>query len=257
LVKLLVDTTSRQLRIESDHGMARELPLYSPEAFSVLSTQWLRVGWALKYSYSFSWMGRPIIQLPEDLIRVQEVVYRVKPDVLVETGVAHGGSLIFQAALFRAMGRGRVIGVDVRIRPEVRDALSRHELGPLVALVEGDSASPAVVDDVRSRLAPGESVLVILDSDHSRRHVTAELEAYAPLVTPGSYVVATDGVMQDLHDVPSGRPDWRHDNPCVAVKEFVARHPEFALEEPPFAFNEGMVTERVTYWPGAFLRRVS
>lgn len=255
-MKVLIETGSSRLHLEEEGG-ARDLPLFSTEAFSILSRLWLKVGWDLRYSYSFSWMGRPIIQLPEDMLRLQEVVYRVKPAVLVETGVAHGGSLLFHAALFRAMGEGRVIGVDVRIRPDVREALSRHELASLVSLVEGDSSAPSVVADVRSLITPGESVLVVLDSDHSRRHVTAELEAYAPLVSVGSYIVATDGVMKDLHDVPHGRAEWCDDNPCVAAADFAARHPEFVLEEPPFAFNEGAVKERVTYWPGAFLRRHS
>lgn len=254
-MRVIIDTETRRLELEGGKD-PRAVDLYSPEAFSCLSRLWLKVGWQLKYTYSFTWLGRPIIQLPEDLLRLQELVYRVRPDVLVETGVAHGGSLVFHASLFRALGRGRVIGVDIDIRPPARAAIAGHELAGLIDLVEGDSADPGTIEQVRSRIGAGDRVLVVLDSNHSRRHVGAELEGYAPLVAPDSYLVATDGIMEDLADVPRGRAEWREDNPRAAALDFAARHPEFVLEEPPFPFNEGSVIERVTHWPGAYLRRL-
>jgi cephalosporin hydroxylase len=255
-VKVSLDTTSRTLHVE-DEGGARTMPLYSAEAFAVISRLWVKVGWTLKYTYTFSWMGRPVIQLPEDLVRIQELIFRVRPDVVVETGVAHGGSLVFYASLFRALGRGRVIGVDAEVRPSNRAAIEAHALAPLITLVEGDSVAPATVARVRAALVPGERPLVVLDSSHTRAHVLAELEAYAPLVAPGSYAVVTDGIMADLHDVPRGQPGWRDDNPGAAAAEFARRHPEFALEEPSRVFDDGLVGPgRVTYWPGGFLRRL-
>ena len=255
-MKLTIDTDKRTLACEDDAGV-RELPLYGREAFSAISRVWIQVGWALKHIYSFTWMGRPIIQLPEDMVRAQEVIYRVKPDVIVETGVAHGGSLIFYASLFRAMETaGRVIGVDIEIRPHNRKAIEAHALSRSISLVEGSSVDPAVVAKVRAQIKPGERVLVFLDSNHTRAHVAAELEAYAPLVSPDSYIVATDGLMEFLHDVPRGKPEWVTDNPSAAAREFASRHPEFVLEEPPaFVFNEGEVREHVTHWPAAWLRR--
>src|SRR5689334_18801393 len=115
-MKLLIDTAKKSLTVEED-GSRRDLPLYSRESFDLISREWLRVGWNQKYTYTFSWLGRPIIQLPEDLIRIQEVIYRVRPDVIIETGVAHGGALIFYASLCKAIGCGRVIGVDIEVRP--------------------------------------------------------------------------------------------------------------------------------------------
>ena len=230
--------------------------LNSPEAFRLISKAWLRCGWDTKYVYSFSWMGRPIIQLPEDVLRIQEVIYRVKPDVIVETGVAHGGSLIFYASLFRAMGRGRVIGIDIEIRPHNRRAIEAHAMKPLITLVEGSSVDPAIVNEVRALIAPGETVLVLLDSNHTKAHVAAELEAYGPFVTPGSYIVATDGIMKEVAGAPRSSPDWGWNNPLDAAVEFAAKHPEFSLEEPEFPFNEGVIAERVTYWPKGFLRRI-
>lgn len=253
-MRLVIDTAAGRLTEETPDG-SREVPLYSPEAFAALSRVWVNVGWELKYAYSFSWFGRPVIQLPEDMVRIQEVIYRVKPDVIVETGVAHGGSLVFYASLFKAMGRGRVVGVDVEIRPHNRKAIEGHPLADLITLIEGDSVAPATLDKVRGLIRPGERVLVLLDSCHTKAHVLAELRAYAPLVSVGSYLVATDGVMADLADNPRGRPEWRHDNPQAAARQFAAENPNFVPEEPPFPFNEGRVTERVTHWPSAHLRR--
>lgn len=255
-MRLTIDTDQRRLTHEGPDG-ARGLPLYSAEAFEILSRAWLEVGWTQKYSYSFSWLGRPVVQLPEDLIRVQEVIHRVRPDVVVETGVAHGGSLIFYASLCKAMGHGRVVGVDVEIRPHNRQAIESHPLAGYITLLEGSSTDPDVLEQVRRQVRPGETVLVLLDSCHTHRHVLDELRAYAPLVSVGSYLVATDGIMGDLAESPRGHPDWIWDNPRQAALDFAREHPEFALEEPSPPFNESAVTARVTYWPSAYLRKVA
>lgn len=253
-MKLILDTSARTLTTE-DGGEQTSYPLYEREAFELLSREWLRVGWNQKYVYTFSWFGRPIIQLPEDMVRAQEVIYRVRPDVIVETGVAHGGSLIFYASLFQAMGHGRVIGVDIEIRPHNRAAIEAHELAHRISLVEGSSTADATVETVRSLIQPGERVLVILDSCHTKAHVAAELECYHEMVTPGSYIVATDGSMKDLADVPRGRPEWTWDHPTAAAAEFAASHAEFVLEQPAWPFNESELRANVTHWPGAYLRR--
>lgn len=236
-------------------GAAREIGLYSTEAFELLSAEWLKIAWDRKYSYTFTWLGRPIIQLPEDVLRVQEVIYRIKPDVIIETGVAHGGSLIFYASLAELIGRGRVVGIDVTIRPANREAIESHRLASRITLIEGDSAAPETIDQVKTHLRPGAVSLILLDSDHSKRHVLRELEVYAPLASPGSYIVATDGVMKDLAATPRGKAEWEWDNPTHAAAEFAAAHPEFVLESPPWAFNESEVTQPITHWPGAWLRR--
>lgn len=253
-MKLSIDTTRRIIEINGPEGR-RKVALYSPEGFELLSDLWLKVGWDQKHSYTFTWLGRPMIQLPEDVLRLQEVLHAVRPDVIIETGVAHGGSLIFHASLCKAMGRGRVVGIDIEIRPENRRAIETHLLAPLITLVEGSSTDPQVVARVKSLVRPGERAFVILDSNHTAAHVAAELEAYHPLVAPGSYLVATDGIMRDLHDVPRGQREWREDNPVAAVEEFVRRHPEFVLETPAWAFHESPLRRGLTYWPSAWLRR--
>lgn len=231
-------------------------PMSSPEAFSLVSRAWLRCGWDAKYVYGFSWMGRPIIQLPDDMVRIQEVIYRIRPDVIVETGVAHGGSLIFYASLCKAMDHGRIVGIDIEIRPHNRSAIEAHELAPMITLLEGSSTDPHIVDQVKALISPGETVLVLLDSNHTKAHVFDELEAYGPMVTAGSYIVATDGIMAQVAGGPRTQPDWTWNNPLSAIDDFAAAHPEFVVEEPAFPFNEGVVTERVTYWPRAYLKRL-
>ena len=253
-MKLILDTEAGTLS-EEENGVVRQLDLYSKEAFERLSRHWVRVGWNQKYPYTFSWMGRPVIQLPEDMIRIQEVVYRIKPEVIIETGVAHGGSLIYYASLCKAMEKGRVIGIDIEIRPHNRKAIEAHELFGYITLVEGSSIAPEIVEKVKALVRPGETVLVILDSNHTRQHVADELEAYSGMVTPGSYIVATDGVMLDLYDVPRGVPDWKWNHPTAAAAEFVERHAEFMIEQPAWPFNESDLTENVTHWPGAWIKR--
>lgn len=253
-MKLTIDTNEKTLFYQQDDH-TESINLYSKQAFDLISQIWLKVGWNEKYSYTFSWMGRPIIQLPEDMIRTQEVMYQIKPDVIVETGVAHGGSLVFYASLCKAMGRGRVIGVDIEIHKNNRRAIEAHELASWITLIEGDSVSQEVVSRVKSLIQPGETVLVLLDSNHTYAHVLAELEAYHVLVTSGSYIIATDGIMKDLYDVPRGQPDWIEDNPTRAAEDFVQEHPEFMLKQPAWLFNESALNTNLTHWPGAWLRR--
>ena len=232
-----------------------KLNLDDPRAFAVISQAWLRSGWDTKYVYGFSWLGRPVIQLPEDMIRIQEVIYDIKPDVIVETGVAHGGSLIFYASLCTAIGNGRIIGIDIEIRPHNRSAIEEHRLSPLITLVEGSSIDANIVKSVKDQISPVETVLVLLDSNHLKDHVLSELEIYSELVSPGSYIVACDGIMEQVAGAPRTTDDWTWNNPLGAIDEFIARHPEFECIEPTWPFNEGKVTERVTYWPKAFLRK--
>jgi cephalosporin hydroxylase len=141
------------------------------------------------------------------------------------------------------------------IRPPNRRAIENHELASMITLIQGDSAAPETAARAKALIAPGKRVLVLLDSCHTREHVSKELEAYSGLVTPGSYMVATDGSMQDLYDVPAGSPAWREDNPAAAAAEFARNHPEFVLEQPAWGFNESTLRNNITHWPNAFLRR--
>jgi cephalosporin hydroxylase len=246
-MRLILDTEAKTLTCEN--GERRQVcGLYTPEAFGLLSRLWVKCGWATKYSYNFSWMGRPIIQLPEDLVAIQEIITEVKPDVIIETGVAHGGSGVFYASLFEAYGRGRVISIDIEIRPHNRVAIEAHPLKKRITLIEGSSTSPKTVEKVRGLLHEGDKVMVVLDSNHTKAHVLEELALYGPMVSSGSYIVVTDGVMEDLHDVPGGRPEWIRDNPKAALHQFLQTHPEFEINQKP-------TQQGITYWPDAYLRR--
>jgi cephalosporin hydroxylase len=253
-VKLTVDTDAQTLcLVEGD--TSRTIALYSPQAFELLAQQWLRVGWSQKYSYRFTWLGRPIVQLPEDLLRIQEVIQQLKPDVIVETGIAHGGSLIFYASLCHALGNGHVVGIDISIRPANRAAIEAHPLHDYITLVEGSSTDTLVLDTVRAVIGDAAKVIVILDSNHSYAHVAAELRAYAPLITLGSYLVVQDGVMALLADVPGGQPDWTDNNPAAAARDFLSEHAEFVQSRPPHPFDESRLERDATYWTDGWLRR--
>lgn len=249
-MKIIVDTEAGTLSADGD-----TMPLYSGPAFQHLSDLWVAVGWDQRYPYTFTWLGRPIIQLPEDMIRLQELIWAERPDVIIETGVAHGGSAIFLASLCEAMGHGRVVGVDIEIRPHNREAIEAHHLARRITLIEGDSVATEIIGAVQACVRAGERVLVILDSNHSRDHVRQELEAYSRLLAPGDFIVATDGVMNRVAQTPHGRPDWTWDNPEQAADEFLAAHAEFERVPPPRPFDESDALPTPTHWPGAWLRR--
>ena len=246
--RMTADLVSQTLFVTYADSEPRSFPLYGREAFETLSWLWLKAGWANKYTYNFSWLGRAVIQLPEDLMMLQEVICRVRPDVVIETGVAHGGGTVFYASLMELLGHGRVIGVDIEIRPDNRRAIENHPLAKRITLIERSSTDPQTLNEIKQRLGSDKNVLVVLDSNHSKAYVLHELQMDSPLVSSGSYIVATDGNMHDLHDLPGGKPEWRTDNPRTAVHEFLQSHPEFEIDSEPTRLG-------VTYWPDAYLRR--
>src|SRR5580693_10354967 len=155
-MRLTIDTDSGVLTTENS-GLFRDLPLYSREAFELISREWVRTGWAVNYYFTLSWFGRPILQLPEDLIRLQEVVNTLQPDVIIESGIYSGGSLLFHATLCEGLGKGRVVGIDKHIAADTREAVTRHRLSHRIEMIEGDSIAPATVENVRSRVRSGET----------------------------------------------------------------------------------------------------
>ena len=192
---------------------------------------------AAKYSYNFSWLGRPIIQYPQDIVAMQELIWSLQPDLIVETGIAHGGSLIFSASMLElnaACGGpkdARVVGVDIDIRAHNRAAIEAHPMMRRITMIEGSSVAPEVVASIRAHTAGKKTVLVCLDSNHTHDHVLAELEAYAPMTTVGSYCVVFDTIVEDLPRALSGDRPWGPgDNPKTAVHQYLATHPEFEID---------------------------
>lgn len=251
-MKVTIDTEARTLTKDQE-----EIPLYSKEAFALLSELWMKVGWNAHYHYSFSWLGQPILQLPEDVLRLQEVFWELKPDVIIETGIAFGGSLLLHASLCVLTARGRVIGIDIDLHPNNRVALEGHPLASFITLVEGNSIDPNIFQQVRSLVSPREKVCVILDANHSKQHVLAELKLYSQLVSKGSYLIIADGFKKELSDVPRGKQEWLTDNPQTAIEEFLAEHPEFQLEYPERRYKRSEIRQGVTHFQGGWLRKVN
>jgi len=186
-----------------------------------------------QYCYNFTWLGRPILQLPQDLHALQEIIWKVKPDLIIETGIAHGGSLIFSASMLELLGEdGEVLGLDIDIRAHNRRAIEEHPLFKRITMFEGDSTSPEIAAKVRAFAKGKKRVLVCLDSNHTHAHVLRELELYSPLVTVGSYCVVFDTGIEDLpDDLFLDRPWGKGNNQKTAVWEFIKTHDEFVIDK--------------------------
>jgi len=198
-----------------------------------ISIDWIADVSVHKYSYNFTWMGRPIIQFPQDIMAMQEIVWLVKPRLIIETGIAHGGSLVFYASLLELMGGdGHVLGIDIEIREHNRRAIEEHPMFKRITMIEGSSVDEGVVGRVREFAAGKAPVLVALDSNHTHEHVLKELELYSPLVTQGSYLVVFDTAIEDMpEDFFPDRPWGKGNNPKTAVHEFLRTNDRFVIDK--------------------------
>jgi cephalosporin hydroxylase len=249
-----VTTPERQFVDEVTRNIA---DLGADEQLKVTTNRWLRQSAKHRYTYNFRWMGRPIIQLPQDIVAMQELVWEVQPDLIIETGIAHGGSLILWASLeeLNAASGGpsdaRVVGVDVEIRPHNRAAIEAHPMSRRISMIEGSSIDDEVIAQVRAVAASHDRVLVCLDSDHTYAHVLAELHAYAPMTSVGSYCVVFDTGIEDMPaDAFPDRSWGPGNNPSTAVHEYLTAHPEF---EPDQRIDDKLL---ITVAPGGYLKRV-
>ncbi|HGG64572.1 MAG TPA: cephalosporin hydroxylase [Rhodobacteraceae bacterium] len=230
-------------------------------AFLVASTQ-------PQYSYNFFWMGRPIIQYPQDIMAMQELIWSVKPDLIIETGIAHGGSLIFSASMLAlldmseaieagksldpAKSKRKVLGIDIDIRAHNRAAIEAHPMYSRIEMIEGSSIDPDVIEQVKQVAAGYERVLVCLDSNHTHDHALAELQAYAPLASVGSYCVVFDTLIEDMPaDAYPNRPWGPGDNPKTAVHEYLKTHPEFEIDK---SIDNKLL---ISVAPDGYLKRIS
>jgi cephalosporin hydroxylase len=206
--------------------------LQKDEELRSLSLEWIQKAATHNYSYNFSWLGRPIIQHPTDMLALQEIIWNVKPDLIIETGIAHGGSLIFSASMLELLGgSGRVVGIDIDIRSHNRAAIESHPMGKRITMFEGSSVEAAVVAKVSELAKKSERVMVVLDSNHTHAHVADELTLYSPFVTNGSYMVVFDTIIEDVE--PYWNPDraWgRGNSPKTAVWDFLKANDRFVID---------------------------
>ena len=224
--------------------------LYSREGLDMLSNLWIKVAAEHRLMYELNWLDRPIIQFPTDVVVLQELLWEIRPDVVIETGVAHGGSLVLSASILELIGKGKVIGIDIEIRSHNRAALDAHSLIHRIDLIEGSSVSPDTLAAVRERVAGAKTVMVVLDSNHTEAHVLKELELYGELVTPGSYMVAHDGAQAWVWDIPRGKPEWKDDHPLGAIHKYLAKHPEYSIDQTRTRFG-------ITSSPDGFLKKAA
>ncbi|MCJ9669987.1 MULTISPECIES: cephalosporin hydroxylase family protein [unclassified Neorhizobium] len=231
------------------------------------AAQFMRTSIASQYSYNYFWLGRPIIQYPQDMVAMQELIWTVKPDLIIETGIAHGGSLILSASMLAllelseaaekgevvdpAKPKRKVLGIDIDIRPHNKDAIEAHPMASRIEMIQGSSIAPEIMDQVRKVAAGYSRVLISLDSNHTHEHVLEELKLYAPLTSVGSYCVVFDTVVEDLpKELAGDRPWGPGDNPKTAVFEYLKTHPEFEIDKS--VENKLLITVA----PDGFLKRV-
>lgn len=197
-----------------------------------LSRIWLREITRHQYAYNFKWMGRPIIQFPQDMIAMQEIIWELQPDLIIETGIAHGGSVLYYASLLELIGgEGYVLGVDIDIREHNRAQIESHPMRKRLQMIQGSSIAAQTVVQVAEHVRGKQRVLVILDSNHTHAHVLAELQAYAPFVTSGSYLVVFDTLLEDMpNDLLGDRPWGKGNNPKTAVQEFLGTTDRFEID---------------------------
>jgi len=227
-------------------------------SFKEHSRAWLEESMRKSYVYNFTWLGRPIIQNPIDIMAMQEIIWRVKPDLIIETGIAHGGSLIFSAAMLElnaACGGPQdaiVLGIDIDIRSHNREAIEAHPMSKRISMLQGSSIDPEIISQVCNAAKTRKRVLVCLDSNHTHDHVLAELQAYAPLTSVGSYCVVFDSFVEDVPaDVFANRPWGPGNNPKTAIWEYMKTHPEFEIDK---ALENKLL---ITVAPDGYLKRIA
>ena len=205
-----------------------------------------------QYSYNFSWMGRPIIQYPQDMIAMQEIIWDIKPDLIIEAGIAHGGSLIYYASLLELIGNGEVLGIDIDIREHNRKEIENHKMFKRIKMISGSSIDETTIEEVKKYAESKKKILVSLDSNHTHDHVLKELELYSPLVSPGSYIVVFDTIVEDLPEgyFSQSRPWGIGNNPKTAVQEFLQKNRQFVIDE--------MIDNKllISVAPGGYLKRI-
>ena len=246
MIKNYITETDSSI-ILKNKNVEHEVSLYSQEGFEMLSNLWIKVAAEFKLNYELKWLGRPIIQFGSDMVMLQELIWEVKPDIFIETGIAHGGSLIYTASLFEMMGNGKVIGIDVEIREHNRIAILAHPMYKRISMIEGSSVSGTTIAELEKQLEPDKKVMV--DSNHSREHVLNEMQLYSKYIPVGSYLIVQDGAQKWVADMPRGKPEWIDDNPLNAIDDFLKTNSDFVVDENYTRLG-------ITQSPSGYLKKV-
>ena len=223
------------------------------EKLKETATAFMNASISARYSYNFNWLGRPIIQYPQDMIAMQEIIWDIKPDLIIETGIAHGGSLIFYASILELIGKGEVVGVDIDIREHNRKEIENHPLFKRITMIQGSSIDPEIVEEVRKHTEDKKVILVTLDSNHTHDHVLEELKMYAPFVSLNSYLVVYDTIVEKLpenHLEGNVRPWGIGDNPWTALTTFISDNPEFEIDQ---SINNKLL---ISVAPDGYLKKI-
>lgn len=228
---------------------SKEVDIFTDEGLALVAQLWERVSFHHRLVYEPTWLGIPIIQMSSDIVMMQELLWKVRPDVVIETGVAHGGSLILSASILELSGKGKVVGVDIDIRKHNELAIKSHPLSRRISLIQGSSIDLKTLKAVQQHIKSDDKVFVVLDSNHSYEHVLKELELFAPLVSRGSYLVVMDGVQEMLADNPTGKREWKKDNPLRAIRKFLSGRSDWEVDQTCLRL-------KTTYCPSGFLRKL-
>ena len=238
----------KQFELEREKNIKK---LSQNKKLKKLALNFYTESWKHKYSYNFDWLGRPIIQIPQDIVALQEIIWRVKPDLIIETGIAHGGSLIFYASLLELIGKGEVLGIDIDIREHNKKEIEKHKMFKRIKMIEGSSVDETVVKQVKKIVKKHKKVMVCLDSLHTNNHVLRDLELYSQFVSKGSYLVVFDTIIEYM---PKGffkdRPWDKGNNPATAVRTFLKNNKDFVIDRE--IENKLLITSA----PSGFLKRI-
>lgn len=239
----------KQFKLEKKENIKKQA---ADNAFRQTALNFIKQQQKYKYTYNFTWLGRPIIQFPQDIVALQEIIWEVKPDLIIETGIAHGGSLIFSASMLELIGsNGQVLGIDIEIREHNRIEIEKHPMFKRIKMIEGSSVDKDVVQQVKASVNNKKKILVYLDSNHTHEHVLKELYLYSPFVSLGSYLVVFDTIVDDIPDsFFSDRPWGKNNNPKTAVEEFLRKNKNFI---PDKNIENKLL---ITVAPGGYLKRI-
>jgi len=253
-MKFLINSDIKKITVFRENK-SNFFNLYSSKAFKIISNFWLEYIWNQKYTYRFTWLGFPIIQLPDDIINIQELIFKERPDYVVETGVAHGGSIIFYASLLKILNKGKVIGIEKEFKKKNLDKLKKNFLKKYFELIESDSTNKDLIRKLKRRL-DGKKVIIILDSNHSYHHVFKELNLYSEIIKKGSYIIVTDGIIDVMKFAPRRIKYQKNYGPLKAINEFLLENNKFKKIQPINLFNESKVFKNISHWPDGWLKKL-